>query len=243
MWAGDSEAGRARIDRLAELAERERLPLAAATALSLRALDADLRGDHAAAVRFYDEAAAVARANGDRRLLGIAINNAGDALMGAGDLPGAAAKFEEGLVLAREDRDRQRTAIALANLGYTAMGRQDARRARTLFQEALDEAHAIDDRDGLVAALLGLGVLATRDDPVRGVAIVAAADRLVEDAGGRHGAYEARLREDALGVARQALDVDGYAAAYGRGWSLSLEDAVREALAVGPGPAPPPAAR
>jgi predicted ATPase len=82
MWAGDRQAGRARIDRLQDLAERNDLPLAIAGALSLRALEADLRGDHVAAVRFNDEAAALARANGDRRLLGIAINNAGDALMG-----------------------------------------------------------------------------------------------------------------------------------------------------------------
>jgi predicted ATPase len=232
MWAGDRRAGRARIDRLQDLAERSDLPLAAAAAVSVLALDADLRGDHVAAVRFNDEAAAVARANGDRRLLGVAINNAGDALLGAGDLAAAAERFEEGLLLAREDGDRQLTALALANLGYTALGVRDGRRARSFLREALEEAHAIEFRDGMVAALLGLGVLSVGEDPARAVVLLAAADKLVEDDGGRHTGYDARLREDAIDAAREALGRDGFAGAYGRGRILALDDVVREALAV-----------
>jgi hypothetical protein len=66
-------------------------------------------------------------------------------------------------------------------------------------------------------------------DPGRGIPLVAAADALVEDAGGQHGDYEARMREEAISAARAALGDTRFDRAYTEGRELSLDDAVRAA--------------
>ena len=113
------------------------------------------RGDHARARALFEAAVALAREQGDRRLLAAALGGLGQAVGAAGGPPGrAAALLEEGLALHRELGDERGGAGALYALGMLAHFRGEPARAVALVEEGL----ARSRRLGLGAGLIDLGL-------------------------------------------------------------------------------------
>ena len=113
------------------------------------------RGDHARARALFEAAVALAREQGDRRLLAAALGGLGQAVGAAGGPPGrAAALLGESLALHRELGDERGVVGALYALGMLAHFRGETARAVAHVEEGL----ARSRRLGLGAGLINLGL-------------------------------------------------------------------------------------
>jgi non-specific serine/threonine protein kinase len=109
------------------------------------------RGDHDRGLALLEAAVALAREQGDRRVLAAALSGLGVAVGGSGGDPGrAAALLGEDLALSRELGDGRGVSAALLNLGMLAQYQGDPERAVALVEESL-----------VLARRLGLGAAAT----------------------------------------------------------------------------------
>jgi len=207
------------------------MPRAAAISQHVQAILASMRGDGATAVALNDAVAAQARPMGDHWLLGIAVNNAGDALMQAGDFEGARSRFAEALRLGRHREDWIRIGMSVGNLGIVAFALGETAEARDWFVRSLDAAAVTGALDPAAEGILGLGLLACGRDPARGATLVAASMALLEQAGGGIQEFEDRLAGQALARARVALDDAAFDRAVAAGRALSLDEAIAAARA------------
>ena len=231
LWQGEMVASEARAHEIAALARAHAMPRATAISQHVLAILASVRGDAATAVALNDAAAAHARATGDPWLLGIAVNNAGDALMNAGNLEGARSRFAEALRLGREREDWIRIGMSVGNLGIVAFALGEAEEARDWFVRSLDAAAVTAALDPAAVGVLGLGLLAGDRDPVRGATLVAAAMALLAQAGGGLQEFEGALAVQALERARSELAEGAFDRAVAAGRALSLDDAIAAARA------------
>ncbi|MCL4395010.1 MAG: hypothetical protein M1482_09455, partial [Chloroflexi bacterium] len=113
----------------------------------------------------FDQAVALARANGNKSLLGRALRGLGNALMRS-DMAAAARVLEESAALFRQVGDKLRLAYVLDALGGVALFDQEYRRAVTLCEESVDLLKQIADRVNLAGPVhsLGQAVLGCGDD-------------------------------------------------------------------------------
>ena len=120
------------------------------------------RGDHARALALFEAAVALAREQGDRRVLAAALGGLGQAVGAAGGPPGrAAALLGEGLALHRELGDERGVAGALYALGMLAHFQGEPARAVALVEEGLARSRRLGLGAGLIAlGLFRLGLLA-----------------------------------------------------------------------------------
>ncbi|MFN7975158.1 MAG: tetratricopeptide repeat protein [Acidobacteriota bacterium] len=151
----------AEIELAATLDEARRTGNHAAEAAALRYLG-DLYGRtqrRAEARELLEQAAAIARERGDRRLLGIVVAGLGTVARGDGRGAEARDRYQEGLALHRETRDRRSEAVGLGNLAILHYDEGRIEEAIALYEQALaidrevgnrsDEGHAL----GNVAAM------------------------------------------------------------------------------------------
>jgi predicted ATPase/class 3 adenylate cyclase/Tfp pilus assembly protein PilF len=182
------------------------------------------QGDFAAAQPRLEQAAAQARAAGDRRTAGSALNSLGLLASRQGDRERAGARYEASLTLMREVGDQRGIAVVLANLGDLAVRQGDLERAAAVVNEALALGRQVGDHERIAVCLLYLGVVARKrgdlapaealgrealalfrefGDPRRCAAALEQLAATVGVAG--HGARAARL----LGAARAVQEVVG----------------------------------
>ena len=166
--------GRGRLEHALEAAadqapEQRRRAFTAAASFGL------LQGDHAAAIRFADEALAAARQEDDARFVANALSNLGAILLAAGDRERAASTLEEAVERARAGEDERIAALAINNLGDFALTVGDYERAQPLFRESLALLRARGDTANVARSLFNNGAV---DLMLNRVA--AAADRFQE---------------------------------------------------------------
>ena len=149
-----------------------------------------------------------------------------------GDFQQARALHEESLRLKREQGDAWSIAVSLFSLGTLARMQDDHARAWALYRESLALREELRDRDGIAACLRGLACLAgRRGEAERAARLFGAAEALWQAVGlvRPRDAGEERL----LAETRSRLGEPAFAAAWGAGRAMSLEQAVEYALAGG----------
>jgi len=180
--------------------------------------------------RYFDEASRIARELGDPTVLGHCVNNLGSIELNRGGYARALELFEESLSLGRESRNQDVIARACLNLGVTTLLLGDDRGARSLLRDGVSAARELGQVEGFAYGFAGLGAAFARDDPVRAARLFGRADALCEETAFTLEPLEARVRDEAKADVQASLGEEVYAAAYGEGRGLALEDALALAL-------------
>jgi predicted ATPase/DNA-binding SARP family transcriptional activator len=155
---GHLTEGRARLEHALD-ATADQAPGQRRRALTAAASFGLLQGDHAAAVRFADEALAAAREEDDPRFVANALSNLGAILLAAGDRRRAESTLEEAVTRARTAGDERIAALAINNLGDFALTVGDYERAEPLFQESLGLLRALGDTANVARSLFNNGAV------------------------------------------------------------------------------------
>jgi tetratricopeptide (TPR) repeat protein len=124
-------------------------------ALSLLSHNEEVRREKR--IRLGEEAIAVARASGDRWLLGVVTGNHGSQLYQLGETAGGRALTEEACRLCRRVGDASMTALYLNNLAWYDLVAGNPGEARAKLAEALELARQIDDTRTIANTIAHLG--------------------------------------------------------------------------------------
>jgi tetratricopeptide (TPR) repeat protein len=186
--------------------------------------------DYDWATSLNEEAIAVARETGDRKLVGIATNNLGNGLLEQGDLDRAVQCFEEALAISRELGTLDEIPTETLNLARSLDGAGRFREAVKTAKEGLALAHEVGTLTALAYGFILLGAFASRD----GASLLAArllgvGDLLLE----RVGEPIAELAGSFEAAVTQLLSVLGekeYGRAFAEGRAMTLDDAMALAL-------------
>jgi tetratricopeptide (TPR) repeat protein len=178
-----------------------------------------------------EEGLALARELGDRWGMTYALTVLGNVAVYQGDLERALAAFTEVIALHRAIGDLGGLSVALRNVGWVARKRGEVARAEELEREALtltwEQGDSRRSAEGLeelaaTAGVAGQGVRAAR--------LWGAAAAVREILGAPQPLIERADTEEAVAPARTALGEEPWAAAFAAGRTLTLEEAVAEAL-------------
>jgi len=190
------------------------------------------QGDFAGAAARYDKVLATARAV-DPWGAAVGLYLLGSVRVDQGDLAGAVALLDEALPVLLGAGDKVTAAKALESLARVAARRGDEALAReryrdslTLFGEAGEQLYSIVSLEGL--ARLDLGAR-----PAGAARLLGAADARRAALGAPVPPADRPELDRAVAAARAALGDERFAAAWAAGRSLSLGQAVDEALAAG----------
>jgi predicted ATPase/class 3 adenylate cyclase len=201
-----------------------------ARARTLLAWAAEAEGDLGQARRLYEEAVALARANGDGWWLSVALNNLGNFFIARRELDDAAATLAEALAIAREVGFADATGRVLSNLGLALVGRGDVERAA----EHLTEALTLFAATGSVAAaeaLNGLAAVANaKGNPRRAARLLGASNRVGTEIGRPRDPHETSLYEETLAAAHATLGDQAAAELLAEGEKMRRDEAIAYAL-------------
>jgi non-specific serine/threonine protein kinase len=220
------------------LALMRRLGDSRRAARALRELGAAMReaGDEGPAVDLLEEALALFRACRDSFGIAETLHNLGETLLLGGDDARAWDVEQESLQLWRELGSPMNMAWPLQNLGRIALRRHDHRTARAYFLEALRLLHERQHRFTVAVCLMdlaGVAILAAPNDQgaLRAARLLGAAEALREMFRVDLARIKREELERTLAAARPHLSEAAWAAAWGEGRALSVDEAVGEALA------------
>lgn len=203
-----------------------------ASLLSNLGILARIRGDLQTARAFYEESLAIRREIGDKWGIAVSLINLGNVALDQKNLDQAQAFMEQALALQREVGDRWSVANALNNLGNLARTKGDYTRSAKHYRESLEIYQEFGDKRALAYLLEDMGALAALENqPRRALRLVGAASALRQEIGSPLSAKEQEALTGLLEKAHAALDEIDQAAAFGEGRSLTLEEAIRYAIA------------
>ncbi len=207
-----------------------------ATALSLDNLGwLALGRDDPRARALFQESIAMLRELNDRRDLPDALVGLGRVAARQGDRDGAIAAYKESAAIARETGDQRGIAQSLFWLAHAVWQQGDGDQALGLLQQALRRYDAMDASLSVAATIEAIAVVAAdRGQTGEAARLLAAATQLSERVGAVIPRFE-RFDDDAPGRIEAMLDAESGAAAWTAGRALTTQDAVSEALALGPG--------
>jgi tetratricopeptide (TPR) repeat protein len=185
-------------------------------------------GETRQAERWLREAMPMAERIGDPWQIALNLNNIGEVARARGDYEEARGYYERAEALYREADSLSDHARLIHTLGYMALHDADLARAEELFQESLAAFRKLGNKRGMAECLGGLAtVAAMRDDSVWAAELLAAADAQLA-AGGAAWWPADRVEVDRTRRRlREALGEAGFAAAWERGRTLGLEEAIR----------------
>jgi tetratricopeptide (TPR) repeat protein len=164
--------------------------------------------------------------------LALTLNNLAVSHLMRDEYAPARALLEESLALKRKSGDQVAIATALVNLGDLAFREGDLERAEALQRESMQLRVAIDDKLGLAKSLDHMGdVAAMRGHYLRAATLFAASLAAHNEIQATRALSTAQQVEKRIALVRAALDPQAYAAATARGERMTLDEAVRYALA------------
>ncbi len=170
---------------------------------------------------------------------GATLVNVGVVAQRAADYPRARELLDEALARYRGLGFTWGVAWILGHQSRLARDEGDTPRAMALAQQSLERYRDHRDVWGIVEELTDLAVLAAETGaPERAARLFGALEARREEVGIPVTPADRAAHERAVAVARIALGEPGFAAAWAAGRALPPEDAVAEALAIGPGLAP-----
>lgn len=227
LFSGDYPAARKYCEGSLEI-EREMGNLWGVT-LSLNGLGrvAEIERDFERAHNYYAESLAIRKALGNDWGVAGTLNNMGRAALRQGDYTQADSSLTESLALFRKSGDRGSTAIVLNNLALVALRCKEYERATMLFDECLTLELAVDYTWGIPYVIAGLAELAcAREEVERAATLLAAAEANLEATGARMDPIDREDFDRNVAAARERLDVTAFEAAWERGRSMTLEQAI-----------------
>jgi predicted ATPase/class 3 adenylate cyclase/Tfp pilus assembly protein PilF len=195
------------------------------------AVAAHYEGDDATALALYEESLATRRQIGDTPGVAMTLNNLGQLRVYNEDYPAARTLFAQSVDLWRGAGDQRNLAMALSNLGLVAARQGDTSAARSVLGESLGIRSRLADKHGLAYSLEAFADLAVEEsDAVRAAHLLAAAEVLRESIGAPLPPTGRSTHERRMTAIRSRLGVSAFAAAWAEGRSMTLDDAIGEAL-------------
>ena len=185
-------------------------------------------------IRLGEEAIALARASGDRWLLGLVIGNQGSLMFELGETEKATALTEDAYRLCRSVGDASLSVLWLSNLAQEALRDGDSAAARVRLREALELARSIDDSRGIGAVVSNSGWVELFEGNLGRAAYyfeetAAIARRLGSRAYGADALWGFAQVAAAGGDAGRAASLAGAAAAYGGAAGFDPTDSIPSA--------------
>ncbi|HEY7968751.1 MAG TPA: hypothetical protein VID95_02080, partial [Candidatus Limnocylindrales bacterium] len=180
----------------------------------------------------FEDAVAISRDLGDRRILFASLAGLSLACIRLGDLGAGRRAVLEAIALGDASGERYNNAMNLLALGLIEAREGDPDSAGRRLAEALRQLHAAGGHGGLSVAFDVLATLALeRGEPESGVRLAAAADRLRREVGGGP-STAIILLEEPLDLARRTMIPADFELALAAGQGLTTEEAVTLALEI-----------
>lgn len=191
-------------------------------------------GDNADARRYNMEAAAVFRELGDKTNMALMLNNLGVIALAEGDTEAAESLWGECLSVYRELNNKGNVGLALINLALLARDRREFDKALALSAEGLALVTYQGDKRFVVHTLVRLaGMAAMRERPEQAARLFGACAALLEELGKLPPSIKAD-HDHYLTSTRSMLDEARFAECWAEGHAMSMEEAVKYALADDP---------
>jgi non-specific serine/threonine protein kinase len=196
---------------------------------------ARLQGRPVRAVELLEESAALARRLDQMVILAMSLRRLGFIAHATADYTRAASLLETSVTLAREVGDRQGMAWALSVLGRVATEQTDYGRAAALLAEAWHEFGHLGNRDALAYTIEGMAGLWTACAPHpegarRAACLFGATESLRAAINSPLPPFDRPEYERNLAAARRQLAEDDWAAAWGQGQAMTLEQLAAQGL-------------
>lgn len=202
-----------------------------AACLNSLAIVARLQGEFPRAIALCEECLALRRQQGDVRGIANALTNLGNLANDVGDTARAVQLLEKSLAHWRNLGHRQGIAMALNNLANALASGPDQARVAALLRESLAILHEVGDRMNAADCLQNLGSVAVEQGQLeRAARLLGAAEALRERLGVALGPLDRAASEPTVAALRERLGAENAEAAWQRGRSLSLDEAVALAL-------------
>ena len=197
------------------------------------ALVADRLGHVSQAIAYYEEALGLARLTDDRTFASLILSNLGGAYINSGELARGQALTEEALLQSRRLGDDLGEAINLYNLGDCVRQRGEVVSARDRYRESLTITAQLDEQQ-LSSRILDriAELLVTSGLPRFAAHLLGAAAAARRAIGDELFPSEEAFVVETTETTRTALGDEAFAAAWDAGASLSLDEAIAEALAM-----------
>lgn len=190
------------------------------------------QGDLGEAVGRWTQSLAQARAMSDPGEVVRALGNLGEAYYHLGELARAEALHVEALALARELGRANLVAFQLGDLGNVARRKGELAQAKALHREALELKRGLGARRQIAISLEDLAcVAAAEGDGRRAARLLGAAAQIRAEIGTPQAIPEREATRQAVAAARAALGEEAWAAAFNAGLTMSVDQAIIEALA------------
>ena len=229
LWQDDLESAKAAGEEGLAIQRVGGDAMGVAEALHLLGNVASTQGDLDCGRAVLEEALELRPQLDERRLASLLCDLGLNAVL-QGDLDRAEALYEESLALSRQHSDPWSIATELSNLAEVARKRGDLERAAQLTREAVVLYREVGDEARIAGYLEGTA--GETADPMQAARLLGAAARLREATRVPVEAYNRQEVDRVTDVVRIALDEGEFAAAMAAGRSLSLDEAIAEALTV-----------
>jgi DNA-binding CsgD family transcriptional regulator/tetratricopeptide (TPR) repeat protein len=193
---------------------------------------AGLQGDYERAKKLYRESLALCRKLGGTHPLADCLLSFGYYLLLEGDYERGEALNKEAAALLRGHGHTGELRYPLDNLGWATLFQGDHERARSYYEQSIVLCKELGDKMIASESLEGLAcVAADRGETERAARLFGAGEGLREVLGFHHVPFFEALREPYLAAARSRLDEEVWESAWAEGRAMTLEGAVKYALA------------
>ncbi|HEU5014453.1 MAG TPA: tetratricopeptide repeat protein [Roseiflexaceae bacterium] len=189
-------------------------------------------GNYAEAEHFYQRSLALHRELGDQHSIAISLTNLGEVARLRNDYHHARRYLDESIALAREMNATYTLAIALCDSGHVLRAQADDSQAHAMYAEALPMLIELGETRVAAEAMIALAALAVaHEQPERAVRLLSAARRLLDSTDARlESAHQAEY-EQTLAATRAGFEGAAWAAAWAAGQAMTLEQAMKYAVA------------
>jgi predicted ATPase/DNA-binding XRE family transcriptional regulator len=189
------------------------------------------QGDYERAVRLHEESLTLAREFATTFGIAWSLRALADAVRGQGDLRRARMLLEESLALSRGKEHAWGIARTLASLGSVACEAGEYARALRLYEESLELGRRMGLKHTILLCLEGLARVAVAQGRMeRAARLCGTTAALREDMGWPLPPVKRAEHERTVAAAREALGEEAFAAAWVRGHTLPLEEAITDTL-------------
>ena len=197
------------------------------------AILAGTQGDYHQARTLLEQTLAINRhSNNSQRSIISTLNNLAIVLRRLGDLAGAEQLYLEGTQICRETNNLNSLSFALHGLGELQLQQGNAQTGLAYLQKSLDLRHQVRNQPEIAISLNAIGLARLQlGDALGAVRLFATSERLHEELGMIPVAsYQAEF-EAKIQPARELLGESNFSQTWQEGRALSLDEAVRRAMA------------
>jgi predicted ATPase/class 3 adenylate cyclase len=233
IYLGDLDWAETLVKEGVKLSSEIDTPRSEAYAMVIYGLGEYTRGDLPAAVEHLESALAIFRKVNDPRSIAQTLVNLARSVYRLGDQGKALSYLQESLSLSREYDTRWSLAFSLEIMGLVRRSQGDLRAALDLFKESLQLSAEQANLQGIANCLGAIAGLASLNGkPAEATRLFSAAANLRTSMGVKMGLDDQREYEQYLAVLSQELDEAVFKQLMLEGCSISMEQAVEQAMQV-----------